>query len=256
MIKYLMWGVGGLAAFFGIRLLASGGGNEADAAQTAAAQPQLPMFVSGGFGGGYSSGGFGGGSGVMPALPASEFPALPASSFNFPEIPGTNENDVAIADYQYRAQRDALKHEDNLAKLTFDILKFGVENPVTNINQIGGVGSGQPIYDGPQRVSNYAQPVYGPETPKGLDDRSDVIDYTGPALNAVYNNQKAISASEVKRLFQTNSTSAAEYKLYDRAKQTGASNQQIADLLNRSGIAPGRVFSSIDVSNWKYERGL
>lgn len=254
MIKYLMWGVGGLAAFFGIRLLASGGGNEADAAQTAAAQPQLPMFVSGGFGGGYSSGGFGGGSGVMPALPASEFPALPASSFNFPEIPGTNENDVAIADYQYRAQRDALKHEDNLAKLTFDILKFGVENPVTDINKIGSITSGQPIYDSPQRVSNYTRPVYdSPKNPKA--DYSDVVNYTGP-INFISSGPKNITTGEVKNLFQTNSTSAAEYKLYDRAKQTGASNQQIADLLNRSGVAPNRVFSSIDVSNWKYERGL
>ena len=264
--KILLWGGGGLAAFFGLSWLAARGAvNNADAAQQQAAQPSLPMFVSSGFGGGFGGGGFGGGSGITPALPQAEFPAIPASTFNFPEIPGTNENDVAIADYNFRAKQAAFKHEENLAKWTFDILKFGVENPAVNNspNPAGDLVGGQLYPVGPEPASRlpakYGQQQYtSPQPPAGYNN-SGVVDYKGPSIFSNGGTNRAVtnlSPDSVKSLFNTMSSNQAEYELYRRAQQAGADNRQIADVLNKSGIAPTRVFSALDVENWKYERGL
>ena len=264
--KVLLWGGGGLAAFFGLSWLAGrGAADDADAAQVQAVQPSLPMFVSPGFGGGFGGGGFGGGSGVMPALPQSEFPALPASTFNFPEIPGTNENDVAIADYNFRAKQAAFKHEENLAKWTFDILKFGVENPaVVSPNPAGVLVGGQVIPTEQYNKDDYRRVTT--QTSRRTGDVGSVISdggvsgrtgqQSGGLGSGVGGRGSALSPDSVKNLFNTMSSNQAEYELYRRAQQAGADNRQIADVLNRSGIAPTRVFSALDVENWKYERGL
>ena len=263
-----MWGGGGLATFLGLSWLAKRGAeNNADAAQQQAAQPSLPIFVSsGGFGGGFGGGGFGGGSGVMPALPQSEFPAIPASTFNFPEIPGTNENDVAIADYNFRAKQAAFKHEENLAKWTFDILKFGVENPaVGSPNPAGVLVGGQVIPIDQYNKSDYRRVT--PQISKRTGDIGSVISGNGGGASGrtgqssglgsgIGGRGSPLSPDSVRELFSTAPSSQAEYELYRRAQQAGADNRQIADVLNKSGIAPTRVFSALDVENWKYERGL
>lgn len=265
--KILMWGGGGLAAFLGLSWLAKRGAeNNADAAQQQAAQPSLPIFVSsGGFGGGFGGGGFGGGSGVMPALPQAEFPAIPASTFNFPEIPGTNENDVAIADYNFRAKQAAFKHEENLAKWTFDILKFGVENPaVVSPNPAGVLVGGQVIPIEQYNKDDYRRVTT--QTSRRTGDVGSVISdggisgrtgqQSGGLGSGVGGRGSTLSPDSVRNLFNTMSSNQAEYELYRRAQQAGADNRQIANVLNKSGIAPTRVFSALDVENWKYERGL
>lgn len=264
--KILMWGGGGLAAFLGLSWLAKRGAeNNADAAQQQAAQPSLPIFVSsGGFGGGFGGGGLGGGSGVMPALPQSEFPPIPASTFNFPEIPGTNENDVAIADYNFRAKQAAFKHEENLAKWTFDILNLGVDDLVVVDSGWGGSGSRRPTPSPPDKSD------YRNVTPRNVSGRTgdvgSVISDSGVSRrtgqqsgglgSGVGGRGSTLSPDSVRNLFNTMSSNQAEYELYRRAQQAGADNRQIADVLNKSGIAPTRVFSALDVENWKYERGL
>ena len=264
--KLLIWGGGAIAAFFGVSWLAARGAvNNADAAQQQAAQPSLPMFVSSGFGGGFGGGGFGGGSGVMPALPQSEFPAIPASTFNFPEIPGTNENDVAIADYNFRAKQAAFKHEENLAKWTFDILKFGVENPaVGSPNPAGVLVGGQVIPIEQYNKDDYRRVTT--QTSRRTGDVGSAISdggisgrtgqQSGGLGSGVGGRGSSLSPDSVRELFSTSPSNQAEYELYRRAQQAGADNRQIADVLNRSGIAPTRVFSALDVENWKYERGL
>lgn len=272
--KILMWGGGGLAAFLGLSWLAKRGAeNNADAAQQQAAQPSLPIFVSsGGFGGGFGGGGLGGGSGVMPALPQSEFPAIPASTFNFPEIPGTNEHDVAIADYNFRAKQAAFKHEQDLAKWTFDILNLGVDDLIVLDSGWGGSGSRRPTPSPPDK-SDFRnvtpQPVSGRtgdvgsvigsgETSGGRvsSGRGGAVAGGSLSTGSTGRGGSGIDANTVRNLFQTMSSNQAEYELYRRAQQAGADNRQIADVLNKSGIAPTRVFSALDVENWKYERGL
>lgn len=273
--QWAMWAGGGVAAFFGVGYLISqrdSGGGSGDAVPAAA---QMPMFVQSG-GGGFAGGG---GSGVMPALPQAAFPEMPQQqAINMPAFAGTNEYDVMVAQYGYAGRSEGFATDRYLADLTFDMLKYGMENSVTGVSAGGTVTgngwvTGSVIYDTPdlsKAVSSRTGSVGSVIGTGGSSGRVSGVASAGStgtvigtggssgrtAATAQTVIQPGLSVSTVSNLFQTMSASQAELELYQRAQQVGASNQQVAYVLNQANIAPGKVFSATDIENWKYERGL
>lgn len=248
----------------------------------------LPMFVSAG--GSMGGGGFGGGGGSIPSLPQAEFPALPASVFNMPEMPGTNDYDFRIAQLQAQNQLAGMRYDYDMFQKNLDFMKWGIEqdNIKSAYDKLADVTAGAAAKIG-VILTNTSSMGYTTPKPanagiglKGLADANAMAGQTKintPAPSSTSTSRAGLNSTVQTATYQltadgsfAKSTSGPGTtvnwvaNLYDKDKAnfeanlykqtTNYSNQDIAKLLNDSGIAPGRVFSAQDVANYKYERGL